>query len=64
MEHELDAPPRHTFVIRVGGREGERLSGVIHHVATGEKRRFDGLADLVAAIRRIVRGEAPRWEAP
>jgi len=64
MEYELDAPPRHTFVIRVGGREGERLSGVIHHIATGEKRRFDGLADLVAAIRRIVRGEAPRWEAP
>ena len=45
-------------MIRVAEHSEGRLVGVIHHVSTGEKRRFEGVADLVVAIRRIVHGEA------
>jgi hypothetical protein len=42
-------------VLRVSRSAAGELVGLIHHVRTGEKRRFEGLAQLNAAARGMAR---------
>jgi hypothetical protein len=56
MEFEADRRRSDTFVIHVAANHAGELAGVVHHVRTGEKRRFESLDDLGAAIRRMVSG--------
>ena len=56
MELEADRRRSDTFVIHVTVNYSGELAGVVHHVRTGEKRRFEGLDDLGAAIRGMVSG--------
>ena len=55
MELEASRRRSDTFVIHVTVNAAGELAGVIHHVRTGEKRRFEKLDDLGAAIRGMVR---------
>jgi hypothetical protein len=62
MEFEADRRRSDTFVIHVAVSHAGELVGVVHHVRTGEKRRFDKLDDLGAAIRGMVSGSHPGLE--
>jgi len=46
-----------TFVVQVASDVAGDLAGLIRHVRTGERRRFEGLAALGAAIRDMVRSD-------
>lgn len=59
MESEILPPRPNTFVIHVSSNATGELAGHIHHVRTGEKRRFDDFQGLSAAILGMVRGDAP-----
>jgi hypothetical protein len=54
MEFEANRRRSDTFVVHVTVNAAGELAGVVHHVRTGEKRRFERLDDLAAAIRWIV----------
>jgi hypothetical protein len=51
MEFEANRRRSDTFVIHVAVNDVGELAGVVHHVRTGEKRRFERLDDLSAVIR-------------
>jgi hypothetical protein len=59
MEPDIEWPRSDIFVVRVMRRSGREPAGVIHHVRTGEKRRFDDLPALGAAIAEM-RDHGPR----
>jgi hypothetical protein len=54
MEFESNRRRSDTFVIHVAANDVGELTGTVHHVRTGEKRRFERLDDLGATIRRMV----------
>ena len=56
MEFEPNRRRSDTFVIHVALNDAGELVGVVHHVRTGEKRRFERLDDLGAAIHRMASG--------
>jgi len=56
MEFEANRRQSDTFVIHVAVNHAGELAGVVHHVRTGEKRRFEKLDDLGAAIRGMASG--------
>jgi len=56
MEFEANRRRSDTFVVHVAVTDAGELAGVVHHVRTGEKRRFETLDDLGAAIRGMVSG--------
>ena len=58
MKEELDRVRPETFVIHVVPSATGDLTGVIHYVRTREKRRFEGLEELSAAIRGMGRHPA------
>ena len=58
MNSGLDPDRRHTFVIHVTTRGADELTGLIHNVRTGEKRRFERVADLGTAIESMVQDDA------
>ena len=46
-----------TFIVRVGANEVGEVVGVIEHVRTGRKERFDGveaISGVIAALMRAV----------
>ena len=53
MEFEANRRRSDNFVIHVTVNAAGELAGVVHHVRTGEKRRFERLDDLGAAIRAM-----------
>jgi hypothetical protein len=55
MDDQLDPIRPETSVLRVSRSAAGELVGLIHHVRTGEKRRFEGLAQLNAAARGMAR---------
>ena len=55
MEFEPNRRRSDTFVIHVAVSDSGELVAVVHHVRTGEKRRFERLDDLGAAIRAMLR---------
>jgi hypothetical protein len=54
MEFEANRRRPDTFVIHVAVSDSGELVAVVHHVRTGEKRRFERLDELGAAIRGMV----------
>ena len=46
-----------TFVVKIL-RADDGLSGLVQHVRTGERQRFEGLASLGEAIGRMSRGQS------
>jgi hypothetical protein len=52
-----------TFVVRLVPGQTEQISGLIHNVRTGERRRFEGLEGLGVAIEDLIRGETGSGEA-
>ncbi len=51
--------PRMTFIVRFSATAAGRVIGVVEHLATGRKERFDGLDGLgqvLAALSDIVGG--------
>jgi hypothetical protein len=54
MEFEANRRRSDTFVIQVAVSDSGELVAVVHHVRTGEKRRFERLDDLGAAIRGML----------
>ena len=58
MEPERGGLRPDTFVIHVSADAAGALMGVVHYVRTREKRRFQGLAELAAAIRGMGRDGA------
>ena len=56
MEFEANRRRSDTFVIHVAVSDSGELIAVVHHVRTGEKRRFERLDDLGAAIRGMLGG--------
>ena len=58
MEESLDRARPETFVMQVAPNATGELVGVIHYVRTREKRRFEGLEELSAAIRGMSRRDA------
>jgi hypothetical protein len=46
------------FVLRMTPGAAGDLAGLIQHVRSGEKRRFEGLAGLGEAIRVMLRGHS------
>ena len=59
MESETGPRRPDTFVVRLAGDAGAPLAGLIHHLRTGEKRRFDGLDELGMALRDMARQAIP-----
>lgn len=64
MVEPLERRQSTTFVVKVFGEEGAgeeaaQLTGQVQHVVTGEKYRFQGLAELGAAITRLNRRDMP-----
>ena len=57
MQPDLERPRPQTFVIQVAASEAGDLTGLIQHVRTGQKRRFEGADGLCAAIRDMARGD-------
>jgi len=57
MGSDLERQRPHRFVIQVAADEAGDLTGLIQHVRTGEKRRFQGSENLCAAIHDMVRGD-------
>lgn len=55
MDGELEQRPD-TFVVHVAAGQGGALTGHIHHIRTGEKRRFDDVQGLTAALLGMVNG--------
>ena len=51
MKEPLDQARPDTFVIHVATNAAGELTGVVHYVRTREKRRFEGIEELGAAIR-------------
>lgn len=48
-----------TFIVRVGANEAGGIVGVVEHVRTGRKERFDGvetISGVIAALMRAVGG--------
>ena len=46
-----------TFIVRVGANEEGAVVGVVEHVRTGRKERFDGveaISGVIAALMRAV----------
>lgn len=64
MESAVDTRRPHTFVVQVAANGSGELAGLIRHVRTGEKRRFEGLDGLNTAIRGMVDGDVTDKEAP
>jgi hypothetical protein len=62
MEHGLDDGRPATFMIRVLPGAAGSLSGHIHHLRTGEKRRFDDVQELGAALLEMVGNPTPDTE--
>jgi hypothetical protein len=58
----LDQARPDTFVIHVATNAAGELAGVVHYVRTREKRRFEGMEELSAAIRGMGRRAAPDTE--
>jgi len=54
VESEIPARRPKTFVIHVSSSPTGEVAGHIHHVRTGEKRRFDDFQGLSAAILGMV----------
>jgi hypothetical protein len=59
VDEAFDRVRPDTFVIQVTANAGGELAGVIHYVRTREKRRFEGLEELSAAIRGMGRRDQP-----
>ena len=62
MDEIADARRPDTFVVRLVSGEPQSLSGLIHNVRTGERRRFEGLDGLGVAIQDLIRGDTPTGE--
>ena len=61
---KIDDPRRpDTFVVRLVPGQTQALSGLIHNVRTGERRRFEGLEGLGVAIEDLIRGDTGSGEA-
>jgi hypothetical protein len=60
MESEPEPRRPETFVVRLAGDATAPLAGLIHHVRTGEKRRFEGLVELGMAIQEMAHDTAAR----
>lgn len=54
MESDLKRRRPDTFVVQVTTNARGELTGLVRHVATGEKRRFERLEDLGTAVRSMV----------
>ena len=54
MEFEANRRRSDTFVIHVAVNDVGELAGIVQHVRTGEKRRFERLDELGAAIHGMV----------
>ena len=64
MESEILPGRTNTFVIHVSSNTSGEVAGHIHHVRTGEKRRFDDFQGLSAAILGMVGADAPDEGTP
>jgi hypothetical protein len=53
MASDVERTRSDTFVVKVMHRPGAGPAGVIHHVRTGEKRSFDDVHGLAAAIAEM-----------
>jgi hypothetical protein len=58
MDSEIVARRGDIFVVRLAGSSA-RLAGLIQHVRTGEKRRFESLEALGLAIQEMGRSDDP-----
>ena len=58
MEEAFEPLRLQTFVIQVVPSATGELTGVIHEVRTREKRRFEGMEELSAAIRAMGRRDS------
>jgi hypothetical protein len=63
MESEPGPRRPETFVVRLAGDATTPLAGLIHHVRTGEKRRFEGLEGLGMAIQEMAGDAAAARDA-
>ena len=61
---DVDAQPsdvKHaTFIVRTSETASGRMVGVVEHVKTGRKERFDGLEALSSAIAALTRVLPPK----
>jgi hypothetical protein len=55
MEPETGWRRFDTFVVKVLRGTGDALSGIVQHVRTGEKLRFEGFEDLRQALIELSR---------
>ena len=53
-----------TFVVRVRSDEGERVSGIVERVKTGEKHRFHDAEAIGLLITEMVRARPRRPDRP
>jgi len=64
MDHDLPESRPATFVLRVSAGATGSLSGHVHHLRTGEKRRFDDVHELSAALLDMVHNAGADPESP
>ena len=64
MDDDLPSARPATFVLRVSAGDAGTLSGLIHHLRSGEKRRFDNVHELSAALFQMVRNAGAEPENP
>ena len=64
MDSEIEPRRPATFVVRLAGDAEGSISGLIHDVRTGEKRRFEDLEGLGLAIQEMAVRDPDRRDAP
>lgn len=57
LDHEIEQRRSDAFLVRVLAGDGTDVTGQIQHIATGEKRRFQGLGELAQAIADMRQGD-------
>ncbi len=64
VDHGLAQARPVTFVLRIVAGAAGSLSGHVHHLRTGEKRRFDDVHELSTALLEMVRNTGADPESP
>jgi hypothetical protein len=62
MDHDLPPARPVTFILRILAGAVGSLSGHIHHLRTGEKRKFEDVQELGTALLEMVNSTAPDTE--